>query len=108
VVGTQRNEHLAWLGRQPEREYTILMGANTYRLMSGFATDSNAPASDEPMTDEGAAIAELAGASKVVFSSTSRPRLSWPTTRLISGDAVEAVASLAPACRLPISWFEGR
>ena len=24
----------AWLGDQPEADYTILMGANTYRLMS--------------------------------------------------------------------------
>lgn len=70
------------------------MGANTYRLMSGFATVSKAPASHEPMTDEGTAIAELAKASKVVFSSTLQPPLSWPDTRLISGDAVEAVAAM--------------
>jgi len=62
--------------------------------MSGFATESTASASDEPMTDEGAAIAELATASKVVFSSTLKPPLSWPNTRLISGDAVEAVAAM--------------
>src|SRR5436309_15619037 len=58
--GLEGPEYLAWLGQQPERDYTILMGANTYRLMSGFATGSTAPASEEPMTDEGAAIAELA------------------------------------------------
>src|SRR5438552_3365726 len=92
--GLEGPEYLAWLGQQPERDYTILMGANTYRLMSGFATESKAPASDEPMTDEGAAIAELATASKVVFSSTLKPPLSWPNTRLISGDAVEAVAAM--------------
>ena len=92
--GLEGPEYLAWLDRQPERDYTILMGANTYRLMSGFATESKASASDEPMTDEGAAIAELATASKVVFSSTLKPQLSWPNTRLISGDAVEAVAAM--------------
>src|SRR5436190_16199686 len=64
--GLEGPEYLAWLGQQLERDYTILMGANTYRLMSGFATESKT-ASDEPMTDEGAAIAELARASKVVF-----------------------------------------
>jgi hypothetical protein len=63
--GLEGPEYLAWLGQQPERDYTILMGANTYRLMSGFATESKASASDEPMTDEGAAIAELARASKI-------------------------------------------
>ena len=92
--GLEGPEYLAWLGQQPERDYTILMGANTYRLMSGFATESKASASDEPMTDEGAAIAELARASKVVFSSTLQPPLSWPNTQLISGDAVEAVAAM--------------
>ena len=58
--GLEGPEYLAWLGQQPERDYTILMGANTYRLMSGFAAaESEASASDEPMTDEGAAMAEL-------------------------------------------------
>jgi hypothetical protein len=33
----QGPEYLAWLGKQPEAGYTVLMGANTYRLMSGFA-----------------------------------------------------------------------
>src|SRR2546427_145354 len=92
--GLEGPEYLAWLGQQPERDYTILMGANTYRLMSGFATESKASASDEPMTDEGAAIAELARTSKIVFSSALQPPLSWPNTRLISGDAVQAVAAM--------------
>ena len=87
--GLEGPEYLAWLGQQPERDYTILMGANTYRLMSGFA------ASDEALTDEeDAATAELARASKVVFSSTLQPPLTWANTRLVSGDAVEAVAAM--------------
>jgi dihydrofolate reductase len=92
--GLEGPEYLAWLERQPERDYTILMGANTYRLMSGFATESKTSASDEPVTDEDAAIAELARASKVVFSSTLQPPLAWPNTQLISGDAVEEVAAM--------------
>src|ERR671923_1455477 len=55
--GLEGPEYLAWLGQQPERDYTILMGANTYRLMSGFATESEASASDETMTDEDATMA---------------------------------------------------
>lgn len=92
--GLQGPEYLAWLGQQPERNYTILMGANTYRLMSGFAAESEASESDET-TDEDAAFAELARASKVVFSSTLQaPLSSWANTRLVSGDAVEAVAAM--------------
>jgi len=97
--GLEGPEYLAWLGEQPERDYTILMGANTYRLMSGFATEFEA--SDEPMTDEGAAITELARADKVVFSSTLQPPLAWPNSRL-SGDAVEAVAAMKQDDAVPM------
>ena len=89
--GLQGPEYLGWLGEQSERDYTILMGANTYHLMSGFAAESEPSATGETRTDEDAATDELARASKVVFSSTLQPPLSWPNTRLISGDAVEAV-----------------
>jgi len=90
--GVEGPEYLAWLGEQPERDYTILMGANTYRLMSGFAAEFEA--SDEPMSDEGAAITELAEADKVVFSSTLQPPLAWRNTELSNGDAVEAIAAM--------------
>ena len=80
--GLEGPEYLAWLGEQPEADYTILMGANTYRLMSGFAAEG------EPGTD---ALADL---SKVVFSSTLREPLSWPNTQLVAGDAVEAVREM--------------
>src|SRR4051794_35131288 len=36
--GLQSPEYLGWLGEQPE--YTILMGANTYRLMYGFTSQA--------------------------------------------------------------------
>jgi dihydrofolate reductase len=58
------------------------MGANTYRLMSGLAAEG------EPGTDE------LAGLSKVVFSTTLREPLAWPNTRLVSQDAVEVVRNM--------------
>ena len=66
--GKQGPEYLDWLGKQPEAGYTVLMGANTYRLMSGLA------AQGEPGTDA------LANLSKVVFSSTLKAPLSWPNT----------------------------
>ena len=79
--GLEGPEYLAWLGDQPEADYTVLMGANTYRLMSGLATDG------EPGTDA------LAGLSKIVFSSTLTEPLSWPNTQLVTRDA-EAVREL--------------
>jgi dihydrofolate reductase len=90
--GLQGPEYLAWLDQEPERDYTILMGAQTYRLMYGFA-ESAAAASDGG-TEEDAATSELTKASKVVFSSTLQEPLSWANTQLISGDAAEAVAAM--------------
>jgi len=80
--GLEGPEYLAWLGEQPEASYTVLMGANTYRLMSGLAADG------EPGTDV------LAGLSKVVFSSTLKEPLPWPNTQLVSRNAVEAVRDM--------------
>jgi dihydrofolate reductase len=80
--GLEGPEYLAWLGDQPEADSTILMGANTYRLMFGFASEG------EPNTDA------LAGTSKVVFSSTLTEPLAWENTRLVSQDAAQAVREM--------------
>lgn len=80
--GLQGPEYMTWLGDQPEADHKILMGANTYRLMSGLA------AAGEPGTDE------LAGLSKIVFSNTLAEPLTWANTQLVSEDAVEAVKAM--------------
>jgi dihydrofolate reductase len=79
--GLEGPEYLAWLGDSPEADYTVLMGANTYRLMSGFA------AAGEPGTDA------LAGLSKVVFSTTLR-EAEWANTQLVAQDPVESVRAM--------------
>jgi dihydrofolate reductase len=80
--GLEGPEYLAWLEEDPEAEYTVLMGANTYRVMSGYAEEG------EPGTEA------LADMSKIVFSSTLREPLSWANTRLVMQDAVEAVREM--------------
>ena len=80
--GLEGPEYLAWLEDQPEADYTVLFGANTYRLMSGLADEG------EPGTGG------LAGLSKVVFSSSLSEPLSWPNTRLVGEDPVEAVRGM--------------
>jgi len=80
--GLEGPEYLAWLGEQPEADYTVLMGATTYRVMSGFAV------AGEPGTDA------LAGLSKIVFSTTLSEPLSWANTQLVAHDAVEAVREM--------------
>jgi dihydrofolate reductase len=90
--GLQGPEYLAWLGERPERNYTLLMGANTYRLMYGFA--SAAEASKANKTDEEDTMAELTKLPKVVFSSTLKSPLPWANTELINGDAAVAVTAM--------------
>jgi dihydrofolate reductase len=80
--GLEGPEYLGWLGDQPEGDYTILMGATTYRLMYGFASEG------EPGTDV------LADMPKIVFSSTLTEPLAWPNTELVSQDPVAAVREM--------------
>jgi dihydrofolate reductase len=91
--GLEGPEYLGWLAESPERDYTILMGANTYRLMYGFTSQAGTSES-ELRSEEEDSVNELANAPKVIFSSTLQPPLSWPNTQLISGDAVEAVRQM--------------
>jgi dihydrofolate reductase len=90
--GLEGPEYLAWLDQRPERDYTILMGANTYRLMYGFASAGEVSESDE--NAEAGAMAELTRLPKIVFSSTLETPLAWANTELVSGDAIEAVAAM--------------
>jgi dihydrofolate reductase len=80
--GLEGPEYLAWLEEAPEADHTVLMGATTYRLMSGFAAEG------EPGTDA------LAGLSKIVFSRTLKEPLAWANTQLVTQDPVEAVREM--------------
>jgi dihydrofolate reductase len=91
--GLEAPEYLAWLDERPDRDYTILMGANTYRLMYGFAAESEASESDE-RTNEDDAMAELTRSPKVVFSSTLEDPLAWVNAQLIREDPVAAVGAM--------------
>jgi dihydrofolate reductase len=88
--GLEGPEYMRWLDEH--EEHTALMGATTYRLMSGFA----AQMPDEP------GLAGLTATPKVVFSSTLGAPLSWPNTELVDGDAVEAVRAMKQEAGLPM------
>lgn len=89
--GMEGPEYLRWLDESPEKNDILLMGANTYRLMSGFAESG----------EEGG-MEELTAAPKVVFSSTLEAPLSWANSRLVTGDAVEAVRAMKADADRPI------
>ena len=88
--GLEGPEYLGWLGEAPEKDYTALLGANTYRLMSKFAGEG------EPGTDV------LTETSKIVFSNTLQEPLSWANTQLVCGDAVEAVREMKEKASTPM------
>ena len=90
--GLEGPEYLRWLDERPEA--TLLMGANTYRLMSRFADGSTPAGIDEFSADEENTFGGLTGASKVVFSSTLEEPLSWANTTLVRADAVEAARAM--------------
>lgn len=80
--GLEGPEYLGWLAESPDGASTVLLGANTYRLMYGFASQG------EPGTDM------MADMDKVVFSNTLAEPLEWANSRLVTGDAVEAVRAM--------------
>ena len=82
--GMEGPEYLAWLEEEGARESVTLMGATTYRELSGYATQLP----DDP------GLAAMTAMPKVVFSSTLQAPLSWANTELVGGDAVEAVREM--------------
>ncbi len=75
-------EYLAWLAEDGAQRYTLLMGANTYRIFAEFAASGQ-----EEME-------ELTTIPKIVFSRSLREPLDWANTTLVDGEAVEVVRSM--------------
>ena len=90
--GLEGPEYMAWLGEQPA--VTYLMGANTYRLMSGFAAGDVPAGQDEFSADEAGTVDELTRASKVVFSASLEDPLTWANATLVRSDAVDVVRAM--------------
>jgi dihydrofolate reductase len=100
--GLEGPEYLAWLEQEGKKGYTFLLGANTYRLMSGMSEEAAAGGSGFS-EEEGASLTGLAAVPKVVFSSTLQGPLGWPNSELVSGDAVAAVKNLKRKAAGPLS-----
>lgn len=83
--GLETPEYLAWLGEDSKNQHTLLMGATTYRELRPHVGDAM---DDVP---------------KIVVSSTLTEPLEWKNTRLIRGDAVEAVRELKETSDRPLS-----
>jgi dihydrofolate reductase len=82
--GMEGPEYLEWITEEAENEHSALMGATTYRLMSGFAAELP----DDP------GVAALTALPKMVFSSTLEAPLAWANSELVDADAVETVKDM--------------
>lgn len=100
--GLEGPEYLAWLDAEAAKNYTFLLGANTYRLMYGMSAQAAADRTGFS-AEEGASLTGLAAVPKMVFSSTLQAPLDWPNSTLIAGDAVEAVRELKRTGTGPLS-----
>lgn len=87
--GMEGPEYLGWLEDSPERDYPVLMGATTYRVMHDLVKGG------EPGTEAMDAMP------KVVFSSTIESA-DWANTTLVRTDAVDAVRELKQSSELPL------
>ncbi|MFC4138165.1 MULTISPECIES: dihydrofolate reductase family protein [unclassified Microbacterium] len=88
--GLEGPEYLGWLEELPEQDHPVLMGANTYRVMSALT------AGGEPGTDA------LNDVQKYVFSSTLAEPLGWQNSTLVRTDAVEYVRRLKEESDRPL------
>jgi len=100
--GLEGPEYLAWLQQEARTQRTYLLGANTYRLMSGMSDDAAAGGTGYS-EDESASLTGLAAVPKVVFSSSLTAPLQWPNSELVAGDAVEAVRRMKQTHAGPMS-----
>lgn len=83
-------EYFEWLGTAPDKDYPILMGATTYRLMSAFAAAG----------EEGVDV--LDRIPKYVFSSTLPDPLGWADSILVREDAGTYVRRLKEESDRPL------
>jgi dihydrofolate reductase len=72
-----------WVYEQLDRDHTMLMGANTYRVLSEIVASG----------DDGT-FPQMAALPKLVFSSTLEEPLSWANATLVREDAVTAVRAM--------------
>ena len=89
--GKEGPELMAWLEEKLAEDHVIVMGANTYRAMSPIVAEQEDPT-----------FARMAEISKVVFSTTLQPPLTWANTELVAGDAVTALRRMKEEGSLPM------
>ena len=76
----------AWIDAQLAEEHIMLMGATTYRQLSGIVVNGDDPT-----------FPRMAQLPKIVFSKTLTPPLTWANTTIVDEPAETAVPALKAA-----------
>lgn len=89
--GKQGPELLAERSRILVEDQAIVLGANTYRVMSHIVDEEEDPTFDR-----------LNEIPKIVISTTLEPPLAWTNSTLISEDALDAILRLKETSPIPL------
>lgn len=81
----------AWIRTEGDAPQTVLMGRVTYAALAAISSAASDPVSRR-----------LTALPKVVVSSTLSEPLAWANTRLVTGDAVEAVPAIKRDSDVPL------
>ena len=89
--GKEGPELMAWLEEKLAEDHVIVMGANTYRMMSQIVAEQEDPT-----------FARMAEIPKVVFSSSFRGPLTWHNTEVVTEDALTAIPRMKRQGSVPM------
>jgi len=89
--GKEGPEFMAWLKEELAEDQVMLMGANTYRMMSQIVAEDNDPN-----------FARMAEIPKFVFSTTLKPPLTWESTGLVTEEAITAITRMKRETSVPM------
>lgn len=89
--GKDGPEVMAWIEQKQAEDHVLVMGANTYRTMSGIVAEQ-----DDPTFER---MAEIP---KIVFSKTLKPPLTWANTEIVADDAVTTLRRMKAEGSVPI------
>jgi dihydrofolate reductase len=89
--GKEGPDLMGWLEEKLAADHSLVMGANTYRMMSQIVASVEDPT-----------FARMAEIPKVVFSSTLKPPLTWANTQVVNEDAASALRRMKAEQTAPI------
>ena len=89
--GKEGPEFMAWLKEKLAEDQVMVMGANTYRMMSQIVAEDDDPT-----------FARMAEIQKFVFSTTLKPPLTWENTEVVTEDLITTITRMKREISVPM------